>query len=266
MAKNKPGVMIYFETGKAIKKLNHEQKGRLFEAIMDYAEFGIEPDLDDGLALAWPFIANAIDRDSKSYAKTVVGRKRAGYAKWWPDYAAKNGIDPQDKAAKERWIDEQMEKEAKEADANACNGMQMHANDANASFAMQTMPTTTPTTTSTPTTAPTPATTPTTTGTPAGVLNAGAEMHAHGRYQNVFLTDEDYENLYLDYPLIDVVIEKLSEYMKSSGKTYESHEATIRKWAREDEEKKKEAARNTHTHNCSGNPFRNLVEDFYDNL
>lgn len=261
---SKPGVMIYFETGKAIRKLDYEKKGRLFEAIMDYAEFGIEPDLDDGLALAWPFIANAIDRDSQSYAKTVVGRKKAAYAKWWPAYAAENGLDPQDKTAKERWIDEQMAKEAKEAETNACNDMQMHANDANASFAMQTMqtmPTTTPTPTSTPTstTTPAPTTTTTPTGTPARVLNAGAKQHAHGRYQNVFLTGEEYTKLLLEVPFVDDVIEKLSEYMKSSGKTYESHDATIRKWAREDAEKAAAAAKNAPTHK-TGNVFYDLVQ------
>ena len=155
MAK-KPGVMIYFETGQSIKGLDYETKGRLFEAIMEYGEHGTVPPMDGVLAAVWPFIANSIDRDAKSYANTVMSRKRAGYAKWWPDFAAKNGLDVNDKAAKERWIDQQIANEA-----NASDAMQIDANDANAGFAMQTMPT--PTTT--PTRTPAPTSTPT--GTPA---------------------------------------------------------------------------------------------------
>ena len=147
MAK-KPGVMIYFETGKAIKGLDYETKGRLFEAIMEYAENGTVPTMDGVLSAVWPFIANSIDRDAMSYEKTVSKRKRAAYSKWWADYARENGLNPADKEAKEMWID-----------------MQMHANDANADFAMQTMPTPTPIPTPTLTPTRTSTGTPTTTGT-----------------------------------------------------------------------------------------------------
>lgn len=261
MAKNKPGVMIYFETGRAIRDLTYEQKGQLFEAIMDYAELGVEPALDGVLRAVWPFIANAIDRDSQSYAKTIVGRKRAGYAKAWKDYARENGLDPQDKAAKERWIDEQMEKEAMENDANACNSMQMQANACND---MQSMPTPTPTPTSTPIPTPTPTTTTTRTTTMMGSrgkgVTTGAEKKAYGHYKNVFLTDEEYISLIEDIPAVDKVIENLSKYMQSSGRTYNDHEATIRKWASEDAEKAAAAARNTPTRK-SGNVFYDLIQE-----
>lgn len=239
MASNKPGVMIYFETGRAIKGLDYETKGRLFEAIMEYAEHGTDPAFDGVLAAVWPFIANGIDRDSVKYADTVTKRKRAAYAKWWEEYAKEHGIDPKDKAARDRWID-----------------MQMHAKDANASDAMQMMPTTTPTTTSTPTPAPT--TTPT--GTTAGVLIAGAESPprtygSFGRYNNVYLTDKEYNGLLMAIPNVEAVIDKLSEYMKSTGKHYDSHEATIRKWAREDEEKRRSQEAAQKPAQSTGNPF-----------
>lgn len=132
MAVKKPGVMIYFETGHAIKALDYETKGRLFEAIMEYAEFGTTPPMDGVLTAVWPFVKDKIDRDAMSYDKTVTKRKRAAYAKWWPDFARENGLDPNDKETKERWID-----------------MQMNAEDANASDAMQNMPTVTVTGTGT---------------------------------------------------------------------------------------------------------------------
>lgn len=252
MAK-KPGVMIYFETAQSLRELNYEQKGRLFEAILEYAEFGTVPPLDGILKAVWPFLANSIDRDAKSYAKTVMGRKRAGYAKWWPDFAAENGLDVNDKAAKERWIDQQIANEA-----NASDAMQMDANDANACFAMQTMPTTT----STPTPTPAPTTTSTPTGTPTRAGTTGAEPTspalAYGRYGNVMLTDAEYNGLDVDIPMLSNLIDKLSVHMKSTGKHYDSHEATLRKWAREDAEK--QAQKNAQARRNSGNVFLDIVE------
>ena len=42
-------------------------------------------------------------------------------------------------------------------------------------------------------------------------------------------------------------IERLSEYMKSSGKSYQSHLATILRWAKEDEQKKMCAAQRNYS-------------------
>ena len=64
---------------------------------------------------------------------------------------------------------------------------------------------------------------------------------AYGLYNNVFLTDEEHDALVTDIPDAVNVIDKLSMHMKSSGRTYTSHEATVRKWAREDAERKQNA-------------------------
>ena len=61
---------------------------------------------------------------------------------------------------------------------------------------------------------------------------------AYGRYQNVFLTDEELADLQASFPTVwGQYIEKLSEYMASTGKRYQSHAATIRRWAGEDARK-----------------------------
>ena len=61
-----------------------------------------------------------------------------------------------------------------------------------------------------------------------------------GRYQNVFLSDTELAELQADFPnLWQEYIERLSEYMASTGKTYKSHAATIRRWAKEDRRKGK---------------------------
>ena len=62
-----------------------------------------------------------------------------------------------------------------------------------------------------------------------------SERELYGRYKNVSLTLPEYEQLKKDYPVYaDKYIEKLSEYMESTGKTYNSHSATIRSWLKND--------------------------------
>ena len=68
---------------------------------------------------------------------------------------------------------------------------------------------------------------------------------AYGRYQNVFLTDEELADLQASFPTVwGQYIEKLSEYMASTGKRYQSHAATIRRWAGEDAKKAAPPTRN----------------------
>ena len=62
-----------------------------------------------------------------------------------------------------------------------------------------------------------------------------SERELYGRYRNVSLTISEYEQLKCDYPIYaDKYIEKLSEYMESTGKAYNSHSATIRSWLKKD--------------------------------
>ena len=73
----------------------------------------------------------------------------------------------------------------------------------------------------------------------------GHPSHAYGRYQNVFLTDEELADLQASFPAVwEQYIEKLSEYMASTGKRYQSHAATIRRWAGEDAKKTVTPSRN----------------------
>lgn len=56
--------------------------------------------------------------------------------------------------------------------------------------------------------------------------------HKYGEYKNVLLTDDEVEKLKADIPHWETLVEELSEYMASSGKSYKSHYATIRAWHR----------------------------------
>ena len=65
--------------------------------------------------------------------------------------------------------------------------------------------------------------------------------HKYGAYQNVLLTDEDLEKLKKEFPSDwERRIERLSEYIASTGKKYKNHLATIRSWARNDKSKQPE--------------------------
>ena len=78
-----------------------------------------------------------------------------------------------------------------------------------------------------------------------GRPETGHPARAYGRYQNVFLTDEELADLQASFPAVwEQYIEKLSEYMASTGKRYQSHAATIRRWAGEDAKKAVTPSRN----------------------
>ena len=62
-----------------------------------------------------------------------------------------------------------------------------------------------------------------------------------GTFQNVFLTAEDISDLQIIMnSQLDNYIERLSAYIKSTGKTYKDHKATILSWFYKDQGNKKE--------------------------
>lgn len=80
-----------------------------------------------------------------------------------------------------------------------------------------------------------------------------AVRHKYGMYQNVLLSDEDYQKLQEEFPHdYSDRIERLSEYIASTGKKYKSHLATIRSWARKD------TTKNT---SKSSNPFLEMLQE-----
>ena len=59
--------------------------------------------------------------------------------------------------------------------------------------------------------------------------------HKYGEYENVLLSDNDLEKLKSDYPnAYKKRIERLSEHIAPTGKSYKNHLATIRSWAKKD--------------------------------
>ncbi|WP_142959436.1 replisome organizer [Enterococcus faecalis] len=68
--------------------------------------------------------------------------------------------------------------------------------------------------------------------------NQAAPVSFYGEFKNVRLSKEEYKNLKEKLNShAEIMINKLSRYMESSGKTYQNHYATILKWYEEDKEK-----------------------------
>ena len=71
--------------------------------------------------------------------------------------------------------------------------------------------------------------------------------HKHGEYKNVLLTDDELAKLKAEYLDWEERIERLSSYVASTGKSYKSHYATIRNWARKDKKGESSNAGNRRT-------------------
>ena len=59
-----------------------------------------------------------------------------------------------------------------------------------------------------------------------------------------FYLPQNWQNSRRNSSLWEHYIERLSEYMESSGKGYKNHAATIRRWANADKKKEEPPARN----------------------
>ena len=72
--------------------------------------------------------------------------------------------------------------------------------------------------------------------------------HKYGEYKNVLLSDTDMEKLKTEFPDdYNTRIERLSEYIASTGKVYKNHLATIRCWARKEKNKPQIAVKGENT-------------------
>lgn len=110
MAKQRPGVMLYFDIEPGLKMLDDSQRGRLFSAILEYAHFGSVPSFDEPLlSMAWSFVKTSIDRDGERYEKAVNKKKISGITSDFKrNYAPKHGIDPDDEQALTEYIRQKM--------------------------------------------------------------------------------------------------------------------------------------------------------------
>ena len=62
------------------------EKGKLFEAILEYGETGKVGELTDTLRIVWPLIQNRLDKDSLRYTDVGTKRRYAAYVRWARDH------------------------------------------------------------------------------------------------------------------------------------------------------------------------------------
>lgn len=82
MAKKRPGVLLYFDVRPSLRRLSLEEKGRLFEAILDYGELGEPPQFDGMLGIAWDFIQPRLDVDADRYDQRCRQAQEAAQKRW----------------------------------------------------------------------------------------------------------------------------------------------------------------------------------------
>ena len=78
----RPGVMVYFDAVRpALSRLDNEQCGSLFRAILDYAEYGAVSDLEPMTGMVFDLLRPKIDRDAEKYEESREQRQHAVYVR-----------------------------------------------------------------------------------------------------------------------------------------------------------------------------------------
>ena len=73
------------------------------------------------------------------------------------------------------------------------------------------------------------------------LIRTNSSCLSFGEYQNVFLTEKEYQRLKAEFAGLDGLIEQLSAYIQSTGKKYADHAATLRIWAKRQKTEKRTA-------------------------
>lgn len=128
----------------------------------------------------------------------------------------REGFEDQDRAKSERALKAANARWSNAKDANACASITSNAKDAKTKANTETK-------------------TKANTETKRDKAHDAPTRHRYGEYKNVLLSDSELEKLKSEFPGDwESRIERLSEYMASSGKKYKDFLATIRSWARKE--------------------------------
>ena len=80
--KDRPGVMLYFDSVRpALNRLDDTKCGQLFRAVVDYAEYGVVPELDALVGMVFDLLVPKIDRDAEKYEESREQRQYAVYCR-----------------------------------------------------------------------------------------------------------------------------------------------------------------------------------------
>ncbi len=78
-----PGVMLYFDRLSFLDRLDDQQAGRLFRAVIRYARDGEAPEIEDMMfGLAWDVVRPMVDYDAQRYAEVSEKRRLSALRRW----------------------------------------------------------------------------------------------------------------------------------------------------------------------------------------
>ena len=198
-------IRVFVDYLEAMEPLGDAERGRLFTSLLTYARTGEAPQLCGNERFLFPMMRAQIDRDNAVAYDLSEKRSKAANAA---------------NARKRSKCTQVQQMHA--SVANACNCT--HNNDNNNDNNNYSPPEGVPP--SPPEHLPASA--------PKKPRKANAVRHEYGAYRNVLLSDEDLAKLREEFPDWEARIERLSEYIASTGKSYKNHLATIRAWAKRD--------------------------------
>ena len=78
-------VQLYYSYRQVVSRLSNEEKGQLFDAIIDYAEHKREPKLSGRVEVLFPAFAMQIDRDQIAYEEKCRKSREAARMRWHAD-------------------------------------------------------------------------------------------------------------------------------------------------------------------------------------
>lgn len=200
-------IRVFVDYLEAMEPLGDAEKGRLFTSLLTYARTGEAPQLCGNERFLFPMMRAQIDRDNAVAYDLSEKRSKAANAA---------------NARKRSKCTQVQQMHA--SVANACNCTHNNDNDNNNDNNNYSPPEGVPP--SPPEHLPASA--------PKKPRKADAVRHEYGAYRNVLLSDEDLLKLREKFPDWEARIERLSEYIASTGKSYKNHLATIRAWAKRD--------------------------------
>lgn len=185
--------VMYTEYIDQIGMLTDEEAGQLLKAVLEYAKDGEVPNIENRMVgLTFSFIMAQMDRDNEKYEAAIERKKEAG---------RQGGLA---KASKSK---QNLAEPSKDL-ADVSRGKQNLDDNVDVDVYVDDYE-------------------------KENVKKKKPARHKYGQYDNVLLTDDDLENLKKEFPTdYQERIDTLSAYMRSTGKAYKDHLATIRNWAR----------------------------------
>ena len=219
MSKNeKRSFILYYDYRQHFNLLPDDQLGKLLRAVMDFEENGTEPDFHEfpALQMCFSFLRANLARDREEYERSCNAKRENG---------KKGGRPKNQPVFEETEKTKRLFSEPKKPDNDTDNEIDIEIDtDTEIDIEIDTD------TENENETAAAPA-----------HSSPSPSQKAYGEYQNVFLSDSDMTALQQEFPNDwRERIERVSEYVASSGRTYQNYLAVIRAWAKSD----RQAAKN----------------------